>query len=72
MKKITFAALASSVLAAMAIGLAGTALADPGDGTVALPPGGPVGVYPQAGGTNPYTPFGVDPYVPFGVWAQQH
>jgi hypothetical protein len=70
MKKITFATLASSALATLAIGLAVPALADPGDGAVPLPPGGPVSVYPQAGGTNPYTPFGVDPYVPFGVWAQ--
>jgi hypothetical protein len=71
MKKITFATLASSALAAVAIGLAGPALAESGDGSVALPPGGPVAVYPQgAGGTNPFTPFGVNPYVPFGVWAQ--
>jgi len=71
MKKFTLAALAGSALATLAIGLAGPALADDGDGTVALPPGGPVSVYPQgAGGTDPYIPYGVDPYIPFGVWAQ--
>ena len=74
MKKITFATVASSALAALAIGLAGPALADDAVGSVALPPGGPIAVYPQTGptsGANPYTPFGVNPYVPFGVWAQQ-
>ena len=43
-----------------------------GEGTVALPPGGPVAIYPQLqsiGGANPYTPFGPNPYVPYGVWA---
>ncbi|HZA08432.1 hypothetical protein [Mycobacterium sp.] len=73
MKKLTFAGIASSVLAALAIGLAAPALAsDGGPGTVALPPGGPIAVYPQdssVGGANPYTPFGTDPYVPFGVWS---
>jgi hypothetical protein len=42
-----------------------------GEGTVALPPGGPVAIYPQhqsIGGANPYTPFGPNPYVPYGVW----
>jgi hypothetical protein len=72
MKKFTFATLASSALAALAIGLAGPALANNTGGTVALPPGGPVSVYPQTGlgGANPYTPFGTDPYVPYGVWFQ--
>lgn len=39
-------------------------------GSVALPPNGPVAVYPQdgIGGANPYTPFGPNPYVPYGVW----
>ncbi len=43
-----------------------------GQGTVALPAGGPVANYPQdqsTGGANPYTPFGTNPYVPYGVWA---
>ena len=70
MKKITFATLASSVLAAVAIGLAGPAVADAGSSPIPQPPGGPVAVYPHGGGTNPYVPFGVDPYVPYGVWAQ--
>jgi len=42
-----------------------------GEGTVALPPGGPVAIYPQhqsIGGANPYTPYGTNPYVPYGVW----
>ena len=41
------------------------------DGSVALPPGGPLEIYPQGqstGGANPYTPFGTNPYVPHGVW----
>ena len=41
------------------------------EGTVALPPGGPVAIYPQLqniGGANPYTPFGTNPYVPYGTW----
>ncbi|MGB8504473.1 hypothetical protein [Mycobacterium sp.] len=69
MKKLGFAAIASTGLAALAIGLASPALAD---GTVALPPGGPDIVYQQnqnIGGANPFTPFGTDPYVPYGVWA---
>jgi hypothetical protein len=69
MKKL-FLAAASSGLAALAIGLAAPSLAD--DGTVALPPGGPVAIYPQdqvTGGANPYTPFGTNPNVPYGVWA---
>jgi hypothetical protein len=68
MKKLTFAAVASTGLAALAIGLAGPAVAD---GTVALPPGGPTVIYPQdqsSGGANPYTPFGTNPEVPYGVW----
>jgi hypothetical protein len=69
MKKLGFAVVASTGLAALAIGLATPALAD---GTVALPPGGPNVVYAQdqnVGGANPYTPFGTDPGVPYGVWA---
>ena len=69
MKKLGFAAIASTGLAALAIGLASPALAD---GTVALLPGGPDIVYQQnqnIGGANPFTPFGTDPYVPYGVWA---
>lgn len=71
MKKITFAGIVSSALAALAIGLAAPALADGGNGSVALPHGGPIAVYPGAqttGGANPYTPFGPSPYVPDGVW----
>jgi hypothetical protein len=73
MKKITFATVVSSALAALAIGLAGPVLADDAGGSAALPPGGPVAIYPITpanGGANPYTPYGVDPYVPYGVWAQ--
>jgi hypothetical protein len=69
-KKLTFAMIVSSGLAALAIGLATPAVAE--GGTVALPPGGPVNIYPQGqstGGANPYTPFGTNPYVPYGVWA---
>jgi len=68
MTKLGLAAIASTALAAVAIGLAAPA---PADGTVALPPGGPRIVYQQdqsVGGANPYTPFGTDPYTPFGVW----
>jgi hypothetical protein len=64
MKKITFAGIISGALAALAIGLATPALADSGSGTVALPPGGPVAIYPQGqviGGANPYPPFGSNP-----------
>ena len=73
MKKFTFATVVSSALAALAIGLAGAGPGRRRSGSVALPPGGPIAVYPQTGptgGANPYTPFGVDPYVPYGVWAQ--
>lgn len=71
MKKFSFAAVASSVLAAITIGLAGPALADAGSGSN-VPPGVPYPVYPQmpTAGANPYTPIGVDPFVPYGVWAQ--
>jgi len=92
MKKIAFATIASTGLAALAIGLAAPALAEGqdtavitlaastnatatsenGQGTVALPPGGPAVVFPQdqnTGGANPYTPFGTNPDVPYGVWA---
>lgn len=72
MKKITFATVVSSALAALAIGLAGPALADAGSGSN-VPHPGPAAIYPitpTVGGANPYTPYGVDPYVPYGVWAQ--
>jgi hypothetical protein len=70
MNKLTFATIVSSGLAALAAALAIPAAAE--DGTVALPPGGPVATYPQdqgPGGANPYTPFGTNPYVPYGVWS---
>jgi hypothetical protein len=70
MKKIAFATIASTGLAASAIGLAAPAFAQ-GQGTVALPPGGPAVVFTQdqnTGGANPYTPFGTNPDVPYGVW----
>jgi hypothetical protein len=69
MKKITFATVVSSALAALAIGLAGPAAADAGSSSNVPKP---APVYPQAtyGGANPYTPYGVDPYVPYGVWSQ--
>jgi hypothetical protein len=72
MKKFSFATVVSSVLGALAIGLAGPALADAGSGSNVPPPGVPVAVYPQmpTSGANPYVPIGVDPYVPYGVWAQ--
>jgi hypothetical protein len=58
MKKITFATVVSSALAALAIGFAGPALADAGSGSN-VP--APAPVYPQSayGGANPYTPYGV-------------
>ena len=87
MKKLIFATIGVCGFAAVAIGLATPALAadnapstavgtpssasHSGEGTVALPPGGPVAIYPQLqsiGGANPYTPFGTNPYVPYGVW----
>jgi hypothetical protein len=73
MKKLTFATVVSSALAALAIGFAGPALADAGSGSNVPPPGVPAPVYPQlpTSGTNPYVPIGVDPYVPYGVWAQR-
>ena len=40
-------------------------------GAVAMPPGGPLAVYPKdqnVGGADPYTPYGADPLVPYGVW----
>lgn len=69
MKKITFATAAWSALAALAIGFAGSALADAGSGSNVV---APAPVYPQTayGGANPYTPYGVNPYTPYGVWAQ--
>jgi hypothetical protein len=70
MRKFSFAIMVSSVLAAMAVGLAVPALADAGSGSN-VP--APAPVYPQTatGGANPYTPYGVDPYVPFGVSSQR-
>ncbi len=70
MKKFSFATVVSSTLAAIAIGLAGPAMADAGSGSN-VP--APAPVYPQTatGGANPYTPYGVDPYVPFGVSSQR-
>jgi len=77
MRKVMISAVVSNAVAALAIGLAGAALADNHGGTVvqpgpvALP--GPVRVYPQEtvnGGANPYLPFGTNPLVPYGVWAQ--
>ena len=72
MKKLSFATVVASTLAAVAIGLAGSALADAGSGSNGPPPGVPVLVYPRmpTAGANPYVPIGVDPYVPYGVWAQ--
>ncbi|HEY7053760.1 MAG TPA: hypothetical protein VH496_16735 [Mycobacterium sp.] len=70
MKKLALATIISSGAAALAIALA-TPAGAADDGTVALPPGGPVATYPQAqntGGANPYLPFGTNPYVPQGVW----
>jgi hypothetical protein len=69
MKKITFATVVASALAALAVGLAGPAASDAGSGSN-VP--NPAPVYPQSiyGGANPYTPYGVNPYVPYGVWAQ--
>ena len=72
MKKFSFATVVSSALAALAIGLAGAALADAGSGSNVPPPGVPslsTRSWPT-GGANPYMPFGLDPYVPYGVWAQ--
>jgi hypothetical protein len=73
MKKITFATVTSAAVAALAIGLAGPALADAGSGSNVQHPGPGAAIYPgtpPVGGTNPYTPYGVDPFVPYGVWAQ--
>ena len=72
MKKFGFVAVVSSALAALSIGLAGSALADAGSGSNVPPPGVPYVVHPQlpAAGTNPYIQFGVDPFVAYGVWAQ--
>ena len=72
MKKLSFAAIASSALAVLAVALAGGAMADAGSGSNVPPPGVPYAVYAQmpTAGANPYVPIGVDPYVPHGVWAQ--
>jgi len=56
MKKMTVATLAACVIAAVAIGLATPAMADSG-GSVALPPGVPVAVYPQDQSTEGRTPI---------------
>jgi hypothetical protein len=40
-------------------------------GSVAMPPGAPIAVYPKdqnVGGANPYTPYGTNPLAPYGVW----
>ena len=70
MKKITFATAMSSVLAALAVGLAGPALADSGSGSNVT---APAPIYPQSatGGANPYMPDGVEPYVPYGTSSQR-
>lgn len=55
-----------------ALVVAPSAAASNGQGSVALPPGGPIAVYPQdqpVGGANPLVPFGTDPFVPYGTWA---
>ncbi len=44
---------------------------DDDGGTVVLPPGGPVSLYPRdqsVGGANPFVPYGPNPMVPYGVW----
>jgi hypothetical protein len=78
------AAVASAGLAAVAIGVATPAFAasattppaansQSGQGTVALPLGAPVALYPQdeiVGGDDPYTPFGTDPDGAYGVWPE--
>ena len=70
MTKLSFATVVSGVLAALAIGLAGPAVADAGSGS-SVPKPGPVVIYETpTSGANPHTPFGVDPYIPYGVWAQ--
>jgi len=69
MKKITFATVMSSALAALAIGLAGPVTADAGSGSN-VPAPAPVYPWTATGGANPYTPYGVDPYVPYGVSSQ--
>ncbi len=63
--------LLAGVAAVIAIAATPSATADTADGgTVALPPGGPVAIYPQnqiTSGANLYTPFGTDPEVPYGA-----
>ena len=72
-EQLTFATIVATGFALAALGLAAPLLAADnasGQGTVALPPGGPDAVFPQdqiTGGANPYTPFGTDPDVPYGV-----
>ncbi len=66
-------ALAAFAVAAAIVGAPpATATSDSGHGTVALPPGAPIAVYPQdqaIGGADPLVPFGTDPFVPYGTWA---
>ena len=40
-------------------------------GSVAMPPGGPLAVYPKdqnVGGADPYTPYDTNPLGSYGVW----
>lgn len=63
-----FTGLAVLALAAVLVAAPASATS----GSVALPPGGPITVYPQdqpIGGANPLVPFGTDPFVPYGTWA---
>jgi len=69
MKNLTFATVVSSALLALAVGLAGPAVADAGSGSN-VPAPAPVYPWTTTGGANPYTPYGVDPYVPYGVSSQ--
>ena len=59
MKKFSFATVVSSALAALAIGLAGPALADAGSSSN-VPAPAPVYPHTATGGANPYTPYGVN------------
>jgi hypothetical protein len=72
MTKLSFTTVVCGALAALSIGLAGSAPADAGSGSNVPQPGVPVAVYPQmpTSGATPYVPIGVDAYVPYGVWAQ--
>ena len=68
-----FAGIAAlTVAAAVVVAPSAAATTGSGQGTVALPPGGPIAVYPQdqaIGGADPLVPFGTDPFVPYGTWA---